>query len=51
MLAIMATTYFTPEFHMTLVFGAPFLAALSVLYFARYRRRPHALARAESQPR
>ncbi|AVR07429.1 amino acid permease [Burkholderia thailandensis] len=51
MLAIMATTYFTAEFHMTLVFGVPFLVALSVLYFARYRRRPPALAQAESLPR
>lgn len=38
MFAIMVTTYFTPEFHMTLIFGVPFLILLSVLYFARYRR-------------
>ncbi|AOJ07871.1 amino acid permease [Burkholderia mayonis] len=51
MLAIMVTTYFTPEFHMTLVFGVPFLVALSVLYFVRYRRQPAALAQAETPSR
>ncbi|OLL31886.1 amino acid permease [Burkholderia sp. SRS-W-2-2016] len=40
MLAIMVTTYFTPEFHMTLLFGVPFLIVLSVMYFARYRHQP-----------
>ncbi|MGP8431790.1 amino acid permease [Paraburkholderia fungorum] len=46
MLAIMVTTYFTAEFHLTLIFGIPFLILLSVLYFARYRRQP-ALSQAE----
>jgi L-asparagine transporter-like permease len=47
MLAIMVTTYFTTEFHLTLIFGIPFLLLLSVLYFARYRRQP-ALAQTEN---
>ncbi|SDC23107.1 amino acid permease [Paraburkholderia lycopersici] len=38
MLAVMATTLFIPEFHMTLIFGVPFLIALSVVYAVRYRR-------------
>lgn len=46
MLAIMVTTYFTAEFHLTLIFGVPFLIMLSVLYSARYRRQP-ALSQAE----
>ncbi|QCP49171.1 amino acid permease [Trinickia violacea] len=40
MLATMVTTYFTAEFHMTLIFGVPFLILLSVLYFACFRRQP-----------
>lgn len=36
--AIMITTYFTVEFRMTLLYGIPFLAALSVFYFVRHRR-------------
>ncbi|EGD03189.1 amino acid permease-associated region [Burkholderia sp. TJI49] len=43
MIAVMATTYFTPEFHMTLIFGIPFLAALSVVYAVWYRRAQPAL--------
>lgn len=39
MAAILATTAFTREFRMTLVYGIPFLAALSVVYFTGYRRR------------
>ncbi|WDD92972.1 amino acid permease [Burkholderia sp. FERM BP-3421] len=46
MLAIMGTTYFTAEFHLTLIFGVPFLILLSALYFARTRRRS-ALSQAE----
>ncbi|VWC50420.1 amino acid transport, membrane protein [Burkholderia aenigmatica] len=38
MLAVMVTTYFTAEFHMTLIFGIPFLIALSVVYAVWYRR-------------
>ncbi len=32
MLAVMVTTYCTAEFHMTLIFGIPFLVALPVVY-------------------
>ncbi|QBQ99611.1 amino acid permease [Paraburkholderia pallida] len=38
MLAVTVTTFFTPEFHMTLIFGVPFLIALSVAYAVWYRR-------------
>ncbi len=38
MLAVMVTTYFIAEFHMTLIFGIPFLIALSVVYAVWYRR-------------
>ncbi|HEX3380590.1 MAG TPA: amino acid permease [Paraburkholderia sp.] len=49
MLAIMITTYFTPEFHMTLIFGVPFLIVLSLMYFARYRNQA-ALSQAGRAP-
>ena len=35
MAAILLTTAFTREFRMTLVYGVPFLAVLSAIYFAR----------------
>lgn len=38
MLAVMVTTFFTAEFHMTLIFGVPFLVLLSVVYFVWYRQ-------------
>jgi amino acid transporter, AAT family len=38
MAAILITTYFTAEFRMTLLYGIPFLAALSTVYFLRHRR-------------
>ena len=37
MAAILLTTVATREFRMTLIFGIPLLAALSVVYLARYR--------------
>jgi L-asparagine transporter-like permease len=39
MLAILATTYFTSVFKMTLVFGLPFLVILSALYGLLLRKR------------
>ncbi len=44
MLAILATTYFTSVFKMTLVFGVPFLLVLAVLYQLLFRRRGEAVA-------
>jgi L-asparagine transporter-like permease len=38
MAAVLLTTLFTPAFRLTLVFGAPFLACLVLIYRARYRR-------------
>ncbi|SOZ39289.1 Amino acid permease-associated protein (fragment) [Cupriavidus neocaledonicus] len=38
MLAIMVTTMFTAEFRMTMLFGVPWLALLSVAYFGWYAR-------------
>jgi len=38
MAAVLITTPFTPAFRLTLAFGAPFLAALALLYRLRYRR-------------
>jgi L-asparagine transporter-like permease len=38
MAAVLATTPFTPAFRLTLVFGAPFLLGLVLLYRARYRQ-------------
>jgi L-asparagine transporter-like permease len=38
MAAVLITTAFTPAFRLTLVFGLPFLAALSLLYRLRYAR-------------
>ncbi|KRU88821.1 amino acid permease [Pseudomonas paraeruginosa] len=38
MAAILATTFFTEAFRMTLVFGVPFLALLTALYLAFVRR-------------
>ncbi|MBA3677053.1 MAG: amino acid permease [Sphingosinicella sp.] len=37
MAAILFTTFFTEEFRMTLICGLPFLAALTALYYLRYR--------------
>ena len=39
MLAILATTPFTELFALTLATGVPFLAALTVIWFVRHRRR------------
>ncbi len=44
MLAILATTYFTSVFKMTLVFGVPFLVVLAVLYQLLFRRRGETVA-------
>jgi amino acid transporter, AAT family len=38
MAAVLITTAFTEAFRLTLVFGLPFLAALSLLYRLRYAR-------------
>lgn len=43
MVAVMVTTLFTQEFRMTMIFGGPFLLALSAAYFLRYRNAPAAL--------
>jgi L-asparagine transporter-like permease len=37
MAAVLLTTAFTQAFRLTLVFGLPFLAALVLLYWLRYR--------------
>jgi L-asparagine transporter-like permease len=39
MLAVLITTVFTEPFRMTLIFGVPFLAFLSIVYWAWYRGR------------
>jgi amino acid transporter, AAT family len=38
--AILITTAFTAEFRMTLVYGVPFLAALTIAYCVRFRLKP-----------
>jgi len=38
MAAVLITTLFTPAFRLTLVFGAPFLAGLVLVYRSRYRK-------------
>jgi L-asparagine transporter-like permease len=38
MAAVLITTLFTPDFRLTLVFGAPFLSCLVLLYLSRYRK-------------
>jgi L-asparagine transporter-like permease len=38
MAAVLLTTLFTPDFRLTLVFGAPFLVCLVLVYRARHRR-------------
>jgi L-asparagine transporter-like permease len=38
MLAVLVTTAFTNEFSLTLLTGVPFLAALGLMYFVRFRR-------------
>jgi L-asparagine transporter-like permease len=38
MAALLLTTAFTDAFRMTLVFGLPYLACLTVIYFLRFRR-------------
>lgn len=42
MAAVLLTTAFTSAFRLTLVFGLPFLAVLSLIYLLRYRPRPAA---------
>jgi L-asparagine transporter-like permease len=42
MAAALVTTYFTPEFRMTLLCGVPFMVALLVVYGMWYRRQAHA---------
>ena len=37
MAAVLLTTAFTQAFRLTLVFGLPFLGALTLLYMLRYR--------------
>ena len=39
MLAVMVTTAFTDEFRLTLLTGVPFLAALGLMYWLRFRQR------------
>lgn len=39
MAATLATTWFTPEFRMTLVVGVPFMLVLSAVYWLWYRKR------------
>jgi len=39
MFATLVTTWFTPEFRMTLVAGVPFMLALSAAYWLWYRKR------------
>jgi len=39
MMAVLVTTIFTEPFRMTLIFGVPFLALLSVVYWVWYRGR------------
>jgi L-asparagine transporter-like permease len=43
MAAVLLTTAFTSAFRMTLVFGLPFLAILSLIYLLRYRPRSAAV--------
>jgi L-asparagine transporter-like permease len=43
MVATLVTTYLTDEFRMTLVYGLPFVIALSLIYAAWYRRRDGAI--------
>jgi L-asparagine transporter-like permease len=38
MAAVLITTAFTQEFRMTLVYGVPFLAVLTVIYYVWHRR-------------
>lgn len=42
MAAVLVTTAFTPAFRMTLLFGLPFLACLSAVYWFRHRGRDSA---------
>lgn len=42
MTAVLVTTAFTPAFRMTLLFGLPFLACLTLVYRWRYRNRDSA---------
>jgi len=42
MAAALVTTYFTPEFRMTLLCGVPFMVALLAVYGVWYRRQAHA---------
>jgi L-asparagine transporter-like permease len=48
MAAVLLTTAFTSAFRMTLVFGLPFIAILSLIYLLRYRRHPRHQQRAAS---
>ncbi len=47
MAAVLITTLFTPAFRLTLVFGAPFLASLVLVYRLRYRK-PAAVSSVET---
>jgi L-asparagine transporter-like permease len=38
MAAVLITTLFTPAFRLTLIFGVPFLACLTLVYLLRYRK-------------
>ncbi|MGO4331579.1 amino acid permease [Cupriavidus sp. M-11] len=49
MLAVMLTTAFTQAFRMTLVFGVPFLVALTVAYFGWFKARAAAAAAAQGE--
>ncbi|MDT4844870.1 hypothetical protein FQZ97_788390 [compost metagenome] len=51
MLAILATTYFTSVFRMTLVFGVPFLVILAAAYGLLVRERGEPAGRAARQQR
>jgi L-asparagine transporter-like permease len=42
MLAVLVTTAFTQEFRMTLIYGVPFIAVLTLAYYFWYRRQPTA---------
>ena len=49
MAAVMVTTAFTGAFRLTLVFGLPFLAALTVIYRFGYRQAPRATLSSRGQ--
>ena len=49
MLAVLITTAFTREFRMTLIYGVPFVAVLTLAYYLWYRRQPIAAGVATQQ--